>query len=242
MRSPQTAATDASRAFGPGSPRRAGPRAMSALALGSLLLAACGTVDHPAPDHKLLTGVAPKLSSRLRAQEQTIHEQVTASLHQTNATQRYGGIPGFIPKSTLPVNRIVTATVAHPALAIQGDGVRLDSAQGTTIATAVGPEVPDRYQGSFHNSAPVSFDLSFAKVHGTIPIAPSMFVITDELGTILHPRLSVAGGGPVPADVPAGRPFTLVLKTKLPIGTGNVEYAPTGGHWLAEWNFDVETD
>jgi len=42
--------------------------------------------------------------------------------------------------------------------------------------------------------------------------------------------------------VPAGRPFTLRLTTVVSVGDGKLRYAPEGGPWLAEWDFDVETD
>ena len=34
------------------------------------------------------------------------------------------------------------------------------------------------------------------------------------------------------------------IRKKLPAfpGDGELRYAPAGGHWLSEWDFDVETD
>ena len=54
--------------------------------------------------------------------------------------------------------------------------------------------------------------------------------------------LTVLGGGRLPAVAPAGHPFTLVLSTMLPIGSGTLRYTPVGPHYLAAWDFDVETD
>ncbi len=110
------------------------------------------------------------------------------------------------------------------------------------LATAVGPNVPDRIQGSSALHTPASFDVTFASVHGSIPIEAGAFTVTDEQGELHHPSLTVLDGGALPAVVPAGRPFTLVLSTTLPIGSGTLRYTPVGPHYLAAWDFDVETD
>lgn len=68
-----------------------------------------------------------------------------------------------------------------------------------------------------------------------------MFTLADQQGMLLSPRLSVPGGGPLPKAVPAGHPFTLRLST-VSVGDGKLRYSPAGRSWLAEWDFDVETD
>lgn len=75
-----------------------------------------------------------------------------------------------------------------------------------------------------------------------VPIAASMFTITDELGTVHHPKITVLRGGRVPARAPAGTPITLVMRATLPIGNGRVIYRPAGPHAVASWDFDSETD
>ena len=71
------------------------------------------------------------------------------------------------------------------------------------------------------------------------PDLPSLFTITDEQGMLLLPHVSVIGGGPLPKIVPAGRPFTLRLTSVVSVGDGKLRYAPGGGPWLAEWDFDL---
>lgn len=236
----------ASRALESGSRRRWRDVRPSWLAVGSaaILLVGCGSSSHrPVADQPLRNDATTRVSATVKAQEQAIHRQVLASLRQAkDSTARYGGIPSFIPKASIPIDRVMTASLVHPALAIQGDAVQLRAPSGRALATAVGPNVPDRYQGSFHSDAPVTFDVSFTRVHGAIPIRSHMFLIRDELGTLLHPTLSVAGRGPVPLDVPTGRPFTLILRIRIPIGGGDLEYVPTGRHYLADWAFTAETD
>ncbi len=243
-----------SRGRGPGSYRFSAlsaalaPAAVAALvALVAGLLAGCGsavpvTTTPASPKHAEAPSPAvPRISSRLRAQEAAIHRQVLASLHHEDHA-RYGGVPADLRgKQAAPVDQLLSATATHPVIAIQGNGVKLHLAHGSALATAVGPDVPDRIQGSGDLHTPATWDLTFADVHGTIPIAASRFTITDEQGSLLRPRLSAAAA-PLPKTVPAGRPFTLKLRTTISIGDGKLRFAPSGGRWLAEWDFDVETD
>lgn len=224
--------------------QRASPfRRVVPLALAAGLAAGCGAVK-AVPAHQ--TG-APKpspISSDLRAEEVAIHRQVLASLHHDSDVRvRYGSIPGELrDRQAPPAGQVLRASQSHPAMAIQGNGVLLHLAQGGALATAIGPEIPDRVQGSSDLHTPATWDLTFAHVHGTVPISPRLFTITDEQGAVLWPHVSVVGGGPLPKTVPAGRPFTLTLKTVVSVGDGKLRYSPSGATWLAEWDFDVETD
>lgn len=232
--------THASRALGPGLRRFTGRwRAVLPAMLVAGSLAGCGVAK---PDPKP-PKAAPR-SSSLRAREASIHRQVLASLHQdSDAHARYGSVPGELRnKQAAPSNQLLSASAAHPAIAIQGISVVLHLARGNALAVAVGPDIPTRIQGSADVHTPASWDLTFCHVHGTVPISPRLFTITDEQGALLSPHVSVLGGGPMPKTVPAGRPFTLKLSTVVSVGDGKLRYAPTGGSWLAEWDFDVETD
>jgi hypothetical protein len=212
-------------------------------------LAGCGssaTSSHSATASATTTQAAPvpKVSQRVKAEERALHREVSAALHHdSDAHTRYGSIPKAIrDRQAPPANQILSATAARPADAIQGVSVRLHLAHGSALATVVGPDVPTRIQGTADLHTPAVWDLTFADVHGTIPIATRFFSITDEQGQLLSPHVSVLGGAALPHTVPAGRPFTLRLSTRVSVGDGKLRYAPTGGHWLSEWDFDVETD
>lgn len=194
------------------------------------------TTTHAAP--------IPKVSKRVKAEELAVHRQVTNALHHhSDAHTRYGTIPKDIRhRQAPPANQVLSATAARPADAIQGVSVRLHLAHGSALATVVGPDVPTRIQGTSDLHTPAVWDLTFAHVHGTIPISARLFSITDEQGQLLSPHVSVLGGGSLPHTVPAGRPFTLRLGTRVSVGDGKLRYAPTGGRWLSEWDFNVETD
>ncbi len=219
----------------------------SLLAWASLVacaaLSGCGAAgSHSQPAHAAVAQ-PPHISAALRAQEQAIHEQVLASLHHLNDKSiRYTPPPSHGAPTAAANGRVVSATVAHPALSIQGDTVRLVLPGGGALATAVGPNVPDSIQGTSALHTPATFDLTFSGVHGSVPIARDTFEIIDEQGVIHQPAVTVQGGGAPPASVPAGVPFTLVLSTNLPAGSGALRYMPQRSHWLIAWEFDVETD
>jgi hypothetical protein len=186
---------------------------------------------------------AVHISRRLKAREVAIHRRVLAALHQPDHG-RYGGIPKDLRgHQAVPGNQILTSRVGRPADAIQGISVRVTLASGArALMTTVGPDVPDRDQGSFRNHTNATWAVTFASVHGRLPISNGTFAITDEQGQTFAPRMTVLGGGKVPAAVPRGRPFTLVLHARTSIGDGKVRYKPAGGRLLVEWDFDAETD
>ena len=212
--------------------------------LAAGLLTGCGAATPASKRVQAPDPPAPKVSRRLRAEEAAIHRQVLASLHRDGEPgARYGNIPAYLrDKQAPPPNQVLSATAAQPAMAIQGNSVLLHLAHGSALATAVGPDVPDRIQGSADLQTPATWELTFVDVHGTVPISPRLFTITDEQGMMLLPHVSVVGGGQLPNSVPPGRPFTLRLSTVVSVGDGKLRYAPGDRSWLAEWDFDVETD
>ena len=188
----------ASRALGPGSrlPRIAATLLAAAVAM---TVAGCGSSSTTSRSATvstttIQTAPVPKVSKRVKAEERAVHRQVSAALHH-HSHAHYGGVPKDIRRRQAPpANQVLSATAARPADAIQGVSVRLHLAHGTALATVVGPEVPNRIQGTSALHTPAVWDLTFADVHGTIPIAAKLFSITDEQGQLLAPRLSVPSG------------------------------------------------
>jgi hypothetical protein len=162
--------------------------------------------------------------------------------HGGTAANRHGSLPGWLPKSTLPVARVVTASAAHPWLAVEGDTVRADLRRGDTLVTAVGPTVPEEGAIPVPTTSPCSFTVTFARTAGSVPLTASAFTITDELGHLHHPLVARAGGGALPARVRPGQTITLTVSGVLPTGAGTLHWAPTGDAALVSWDFDVEID
>jgi len=137
----------------------------------------------------------------------------------------YGKPPSWLPKANVPVGRVVTATAAHPWLAIEGDSVRVVVPGGSALVTTVGPSVPE--EGSFPVPAtsPCTFTVTFARVAGSIPLVPRAFSITDEQGHVHRPLVTVLGGGTPPRRLVSGRRVTLSVSGVLPTGNGALDWA-----------------
>ena len=156
---------------------------------------------------------------------------------------RYGALPRDLRgHQRLPPDQVLPASLAHPAEAIEGNAVALTLAGGSAHAVAVGPDVPSRNQGTADLHTGASWVLTFSAVHGRVPLSAGRFTITDGQGQLLHPRVRPAGGGALPPTVPAGRPYTIVIRARVSVGDGRLRYAPATGRLISEWDFDVETD
>ena len=226
-----------------------GPRARLTvvLLLGAVVLAACGASASTTTTVGNKLSQPGKVSPAVRAREQALHEQVIAALHAPAPKSEKPGIPGFIPRDTVAVNRVVTATRAHPQLAIAGDSVVLNLASGRTLATMNGPLYNNKYVGTDDPAIPAQFRLTFTATHGAIPLARDDFTILDELGNNIVPLIQVKGGGALPKELRSGRRLTLLMSTIIPVGDGSIVYNPTGfvqaGHKpLVGWDFIVEDD
>ena len=160
----------------------------------------------------------------------------------TPASARYGGLPTWLPAQATPVGRTVTASPAHPWLAVEGDTVRVTLGGGQAMTTAVGPAVPEEGEFPVPATTPCTFTITFADVSGAVPLSPAAFTIRDELGKLHHPRVTAQGGGPVPATAAAGAPLTLTIKAVLPTGNGQLQWTPQGVRPVVSWDFDVEID
>jgi hypothetical protein len=219
-------------------------RLTAVLILAGVVLAGCGTSSSATTPTSSNPASPP---AAVRAREKSIHAQVMAALHGAVPKGVTTGMPSFIPRNTIAVNRIVTATRSHPQLAIAGDSVVLDLGSGHTLATMNGPLYNNKYVGSNDPTVPAQFLLTFTRTQGTIPLAPSDFTILDQLGNNIVPRIRVEGGGVLPKQLASGRRLTLIMSTIIAAGDGSIVYNPTGivrpGHRpLVGWDFIVEDD
>ena len=246
-----TSQVDASRTFGSGSRRWRSAFLGSLMVTAAVSLGGCGSASDSTGARKAAgSPTPPKISAKLHAEEVAIHKQVLASLHApTPKGIKPGVVPRYIPKSTLRVGRVVTATPDHPQLAIQGNSLRIKLAHASVLTSVVGPYVPIKYSGTNDPIVPGSFVVTFSHVQGRIPLDASDFHITDALGTSLFPSIDVRGGGHIPATLPTGHSLTLVFHdANLTIGQGYFEYNPfgtmiaKGKRPMANWDIDIESD
>ena len=154
----------------------------------------------------------------------------------------YGRIPSWLPQAAVPVGRIVTASAAHPWLAVEGDTVSVRLARGRVLATAVGPAVPEEGAFPVPATSPCTFVVTFARASGAVPLSAAAFTIVDELGRLHHPRVTLRGGGSMPARLRPGRTLSLTVRDVLPTGNGRLRWAPGGAAPIVSWDFDVEID
>jgi hypothetical protein len=158
------------------------------------------------------------------------------------STARYGGLPSWLPKATAPIGRIVHASPAHSVLAIEGDTVAVGLSGAGTLATLVGPSVPETGKFPVPATSPCTFVVTFAQTSGVVPIRAGDFTITDEEGHLHHPEVTALHRGGLPGSLTAGRPVSLRLYAVLPTGSGSLSWAPAAGRPLVSWDFDVEID
>jgi hypothetical protein len=156
---------------------------------------------------------------------------------------KYGGLPKWLPRTEKTEERVVTATAAKPALAIQGNTVNVHLPSGAgVLATTVGPEVPEEGEFPVPATSPASFVVTLTKAHGAVPIDPRDFTVTDEDGHLHHPKVTGLHGGPPPTSVPAGKSVSLRIQGVFPTGDGTVNWAPDSKSTIVAWDFDIEID
>ncbi len=172
------------------------------------------------------------------------HSSATAghSSATAGATARYGGLPSWLPKATIPVGRIVHASPTHSVLGIEGDTIAVTLPSAAVDATAVGPSVPESGRFPVPATSPCTFVVTFARMSGVIPISAADFAITDEEGRLHHPEVTTLNGQAPPAEITPGEPISLKLYAVLPTGSGSLSWAPASRRPIASWDFDVEID
>ena len=159
-----------------------------------------------------------------------------------SSSAKYGGIPSWLPKPKLPVGRVVSASAAHPWLAIEGDTVLVHLARGQVLATAVGPAVPSEGQFPLPRTSPCTFTVTFTRALGLVPLRKDAFTILDELGRVHHPLVMAQDGRQLPAKITPGQTVIVTVRDRLPAGNGQLRWAPATAKPIVSWDFDVEID
>jgi hypothetical protein len=189
----------------------------------------------------VLTALVTRHSSPA-ARTPLLSRSTTAASSSGAAPAKYGGLPSWLPKATVPVGKVVKADGAHPVLAIEGDAVAVDLAGARVLATAVGPSVPQNGRGPVPSSSPCTFVVTFAHASGVIPLSARAFTFIDELGHVRHPQVTALVGGGSSRTLTRGHTLSLSLRDVLPTGNGRLTWAPDGGQPIVSWDFAVELD
>ncbi len=156
----------------------------------------------------------------------------------TSPHYTYGGLPSWLPKSSEATNRVLSASIAHPQLGIEGDVVRITLPTGSTVATMTGPQVPP-----FVTPPPpyttATITLSFSHTTGVVALRARDFAILDGNGKRYAPRTFV--GGDSSLSLRDGAKVSVRLREYLAIGSGSIRWAPQGRP-VTTWDFTVEND
>jgi hypothetical protein len=170
------------------------------------------------------------------AESLTSHAAVPAS------DNKYGGLPSWLPKAKVPVGRILQASSVKPQLGIEGDTFVVHVGGTEVTATAVGPQVPSEGQFPVPPTTPCTFDVTLANASGTISLRQQDFTTVDEFGDLHSLRVTLQGGGRMPASIRPGQTVTLALTAVLPTGNGTLRWSPGSSKPIASWDFAVEID
>jgi hypothetical protein len=165
----------------------------------------------------------------------------TAKTHgqASQAPLGFRSLPAFLPTAA-PVDQVVTASPAHPQLAVQGIAVQVDMPSGQVLATITGPQVPP-FVAPPPEQVTAVFDVSLKHVTGSVPIRLDDFTITDQLGRTFHPTL-VLNETPPPSTLTDGHDLDLQVTAVMPTGEGRRYWAPTQSTPFVGWDFIVEND
>lgn len=183
----------------------------------------------------------PSISDAPARNDDRSSSSATTASH-TRSSAKYGGLPSWLPKPKTHVNRLLTASAAHPVLSIQGVTVAVDLSGGRVLATAAGPEVPEDGHFPVPQTSPCTFIVTLSSASGTVALDPARFTFVDDFGHVHHPRVTALHGGALPQSVPPGKTVSLKLYSVLPTGDGGLEWAPDGGRALVAWDYTVEID
>jgi hypothetical protein len=175
---------------------------------------------------------------------------LNAAVMHRPLTKVYGHVPSYIkiPEPTLPPP--ATASAAHPDLSQQaGYAVKTTLPHGVTDVFMAGPLLQrslannvSTHRVSLNAAVPGTFEVIFSATHGRVPLSKNAFTLITYRGTILHPRMTLANGGPLPAMVPDGKTLKLKMFAKVPEGDGLIRWSPinnkilVGTFWTTEFD------
>ncbi len=162
----------------------------------------------------------------------------------------YGHLPKWLPRLNTAAPKLEVATATRPMLSeAQGYTVQAMLPGGATDITAVGPQIPN-WVASYVQSGvwpaakpvPGTFMVTLAAVRGSVPISLSAFTVLTNAGKIVHPKVTVVGGGAVPAVVHSGEHLNLKLTAPVLEGAGSIRWSPSGRRVLVAWIYELELD
>ena len=154
----------------------------------------------------------------------------------------YGGLPSYLPTSSLASDGVLSGSAARPALTVEGDAVKIALGHGGTVrATVSGPVVPGEGLPYQSNATTATFTVTLDDASAEVPLTLGQFHTMDHLGGISQLAPVPGEAGP-PSAVEPGQTVTFELRAVMVTGEGILQWAPDGSHPVATWDFVVEND
>jgi hypothetical protein len=160
------------------------------------------------------------------------------------AVHHYGGYASYLPRDTLHPDDdgTLTGTIKRPALASEGEAVRVETAHWSVLMTVSGPVVPGEGLPFQASATTCTWTVTMSGATSPVPIAAADFTTIDHLGTVYRPHL-VPGQRKPPQVLRPGQKVTFELRAVEVVGEGLMRWAPDEHHAIgASWDFEVEND
>jgi hypothetical protein len=165
-------------------------------------------------------------------------------------TKVYGHPAKSIKIPEPPKIPTATASARHPDLSQQpGYSVTVTLPHGSTHLFMAGPLLSSHlandvseHKVSLFASVPGKFEVTFTDSHGTVPLSANALTLITYRGVVLHPTVTLANGGPLPATVPDHKTLKLTMQAKVPEGDGLIRWSPirnrilVGVFWTTEFD------
>ncbi len=154
-----------------------------------------------------------------------------------------GSYPSFLPASTLhqPTDSVLTGTAQRPALANEGDAVRVKTSGFSVLATVTGPQVPGEGLPFQANADTCTWVVTLSGATGSVPISAADFTAIDDQNNVYKPAF-VPGRPKPPTVLKPGQRVSFELRAVEATGEGLMRWAPDGHDIVAKWDFVVEND
>lgn len=167
--------------------------------------------------------------------------------HHESAAQKaashYGGYATYLPRNTLNPrdDGTLTSTASRPALASEGEAVKVELAHSSVLMTITGPVVPGEGLPFQAPATTCTWTVTMSGATRPVRIAAADFTSIDHLGAVYHPHF--VSGRPKPPHVLApGQRVTFELRAVEVVGEGLMRWSPDGRTIAASWDFEVEND
>ena len=154
-----------------------------------------------------------------------------------------GSYPSFLPASTLhqPTDSVLTGTAQRPALANEGDAVRVKTSGFSVLVTVTGPQVPGEGLPFQASADTCTWVVTLSGATGTVPLSPADFTTIDDQDNVYKPAF-VPGRPKPPTVLKPGQKVSFELRAVEATGEGLMRWAPDGHDIVAKWDFVVEND